>query len=238
MKKAGKIIVIGIMTIAMTAAVFGCKAQKKTSEENTDTVSEQETESEEGTNEDKEEDLNGKSDQDSVKLAVYEEAFHTAFSLTVGESKQLIVSTDYDGTLEYKSGDEAIATVDKEGNVTAVGPGTVRMTITAGEVEKEVNVTVRASEAESENPEDKENDSREEATGRTGNQTSNTGNNQTAGSSEPAAVNESNTTSISISTIIYNGDGTIVDIPYEQTVEISNNNQEDYHLEWQYDIQE
>ena len=228
MKKLEKIMIVGVMTILMAVSIIGCKAKEPTSEENTDTETEQQDEEQQ---EDQKEEQDGEQEESQkknpIQLTVYEEAFHTAFSLTVGESKKLKISTNYDGSLEYKSANEAIATVDSEGNVTATGAGRVALTITAGDVTKDVNVVVEASEADGEQ---EEKDRTDAAANTEKPATPAVEQNPTAEQTEGGTK-----TSISISTVITNAEGESVTVfPFEHDIEIDNSNQEEYHIEWQY----
>lgn len=246
MKKLVKIMMLGGMTLLMAVSIIGCKAKKPASDENTDTETEEqqedqkEEEDREQQEDQKEEDGEQQEDQkeeqeeesqekNTIQLTVYEESFHTAFSLAVGESQKLKISTNYDGSLEYKSADEAIATVDREGNVTATGAGRVVLTITAGDVTRNVNVVVKDSAADGEQEEEKANPT------------------DTAGNTErpvTSAVEQTPTaeqaegstkTTVSVSTVITNAEGeSITVVPFEHDIEIDNSNQEEYHIEWQY----
>ncbi len=225
MKKLEKIMIVGVMTILMAVSIIGCKAKGPTSEENTDTETEQQEDQKEEQDGEQEE----SQEKNPIQLTVYEEAFHTAFSLTVGESKKLKISTNYDGSLEYTSANEAIATVDSEGNVTATGAGRVALTITAGDVTRDVNVVVEASEADGEQEEEKTD--RTDAAANTDKSTT------PAVEQNPTAeqTEGSTKTNISISTVITNAEGeSVTVVPFEHDIEIDNSNQEEYHIEWQY----
>ncbi|MDE7366692.1 MAG: Ig-like domain-containing protein [Lachnospiraceae bacterium] len=226
MKKLEKIMIVGVMMILMAVSIMGCKAGEPDSEENTDTETEQQEDQDDQNGQNGEQE--DAQEKDTIQLTVYEESFHTAFSLTVGESKKLKISTNYDGSLEYKSADEAIATVDSEGNVTAMGAGRVALTITAGDVTRGVNVVVEDSVVDGQQEEEK------------------TDSTDTAGNTEkPAtpAVEQNPTaeqtegstkTNISISTVITNADGeSVTVVPFEHDIEIDSSNQQEYHIEWQ-----
>jgi len=71
----------------------------------------------------------------------------------VGDTAQIVAKYEANGGAEleitYKSANEEIATVDKDGKVTGVAEGTVLITVTAGEDSKNVTVTVaKASEGD------------------------------------------------------------------------------------------
>ena len=225
MKKLEKIMIVGVMTILMAVSIIGCKAKEPATEENTDTETEQQEDQKEEQDGEQEE----SQEKNPIQLTVYEEAFHTAFSLTVGESKKLKISTNYDGSLEYTSANEAIATVDSEGNVTATGAGRVALTITAGDVTRDVNVVVEASEADGEQEEEKTD--RTDAVANTDKSTT------PAVEQNPTAeqTEGSTKTNISISTVITNAEGeSVTVVPFQHDIEIDNSNQEEYHIEWQY----
>lgn len=233
MKKMKKQVMAGIIMLLLAVSVMGCKAKEPVSEENSDTETEEQGEDrEEGQEEGQEQEVQGEEQkEDAVQLSVYEEAFHTAFSLAVGESRKLKVSTDYDGSLEYQSADETIATVDQEGTVTAIGAGTVTLTIAAGDVKKDVNVIVQGETADAGQQEAAEDAEEAGASGNVERPAA------SAGEQEPAAEQTENTTktNISISTVIVNGAGeSITVVPFEQDIEIDSSNQEEYHIEWQY----
>lgn len=234
MKKLEKIMIVGVMTILMAVSIMGCKAGEPASEENTDTETEQQDEEQQ---EDQKEEQDGEQDgeqeesqeKNPIQLTVYEESFHTAFSLTVGESRKLKISTNYDGSLEYKSADEAIATVDSEGNVTAMGAGRVALTITAGDVTRDVNVVVEDSVVDGQQEEEKT-DSTDTAGNTEKPATPAVEQNPTA-----AQTGGSTKTNISISTVIINAEGeSVTVVPFEHDIEIDNSKQEEYHIEWQY----
>lgn len=234
MKKLDKRVMIGVMTVVMAVSLMGCKAKEPDTEESTDTE-QQETEQDEEKDTEQDAEKDTEQEADSVQLAVFEEAFHTAFTLEVGESKQLKVRTNYDGSLEYKSDDETIATVDQEGNVTATGAGRVSLTITAGDVTKDVNVVVKALEADAESGQA---ENQEEETGHPeeNRNTLEAERNTSGQTSIPAGQNSDTTTmNISISTVITNSeDESVTVIPFEQTIEVDNSSKEDYHIQWQY----
>ena len=77
-------------------------------------------------------------------------------ALSAGKSGELNVSvlpasnTD-DLTITYSSGNEAVATVDADGKVTAVAPGTAVITVTAGSFTDTCTVTVESAPVEIEN---------------------------------------------------------------------------------------
>lgn len=230
MKKLEKIMIVGVMTILMAVSIMGCKAGEPASEENTDTETEQQDEEQQ---EDQKEEQDGEQEESQeknpIQLTVYEESFHTAFSLTVGESRKLKISTNYDGSLEYKSADEAIATVDSEGNVTAMGAGRVALTITAGDVTRDVNVVVEDSVVDGQQEEEKT-DSTDTAGNTEKPATPAVEQNPTA-----AQTGGSTKTNISISTVIINAEGeSVTVVPFEHDIEIDNSKQEEYHIEWQY----
>lgn len=246
MKKLDKKVMLGVMTVIMAVSLLGCKAkepatedgpdseQQETEQEDQDEEKDRDQDEEKDTAQDEEKDTEqdaGKDTEeeaDPVQLAVYEEAFRTAFTLEVGESRQLKVRTNYDGSLKYKSDNEAVATVDQEGNVTATGAGRVNLTIAAGGVIREVNVVVKESESDTgsgqvENQEENGNSLAAER-------------NTSGQSGIPTEQNADTTTmNVSISTVITNSeDGSSTVIPFEQTIEIDNSSKEDYHIEWQY----
>lgn len=243
MRKLGKRVIIGAMAVLMAVSMAGCKTKEPASEDNSDTEAEQQEENQEDEQEEnqkeeseesqedeqKEEQGEDQQEEQTIRLAVYEEAFHTAFSLEVGESRKLNVRTNYDGTLEYKSADENIATVDPEGNVTATGAGRVILTIAAGDVTRDVTVLVKGEAASGEQEEEN------------ADRTATAGNEERAASltveQNPTAEQAESTTktNISISTVIINDKGeSVTVVPFEQNIEINNSDQEEYHIEWQY----
>lgn len=66
-----------------------------------------------------------------------------ATELAVGETTTVKATTKPSKTVTFKSSDEAIATVDAKGVVTAVKAGTVKITATAGKLSKDVDLTVK-----------------------------------------------------------------------------------------------
>ena len=73
----------------------------------------------------------------TVKLPVSKVTLNeTSTALVVGSTKQLIATVEPanadDSTVTWKSGDTNVATVDQNGNVTAVGVGSTTITATAG----------------------------------------------------------------------------------------------------------
>ena len=73
----------------------------------------------------------------TVKLPVSKVTLNeTSTALVVGNTKQLIATVEPanadDSTVTWKSGDTNVATVDQNGNVTAVGVGSTTITATAG----------------------------------------------------------------------------------------------------------
>ncbi|MCM1495177.1 MAG: Ig-like domain-containing protein [Bacteroides sp.] len=236
MKKMKKRVIAGIIMLLLAVLVVGCKAKEPDSGENSDTETEEQgEEQEEGQEEEQEEGQEAQGEEPqkeaAVQLSVYEEAFHTAFSLMVGESRKLKVSTDYDGSLEYQSTDETIATVDQEGTVTAIGAGTVTLTIAAGDVKKDVNVIVQGETADAGQQNGTEDAGAAGTAGNTGRPA------VPAEEQNPTAEQTESTTktNISISTVIVNGEGECITVvPFEQDIEIDNSNPEEYHIEWQY----
>lgn len=222
MKRIRKGIIIGVMTAAMAVSIFGCKGKEPAADDTSDTESEEQGQEEQ-------------QEEGEIQLTVYEESFHTAFSLAVGESRELQVNTDYDGTLKYKSGDETIATVDRKGNVTAVGAGIVEMTIIAGKVEKTVNVIVTEAESEEAREEDNTGDGTEEVAGNSGSAANHTANPPAAAENEPAYVEEEPaTTTIHISTVILDENNENATEVYEQTVVVPADAEGNYYFQWQY----
>ncbi len=71
----------------------------------------------------------------------------TELTLDVGEIHKLIASVEPDGaaSVTWSSSDVSVATVDGNGVVTAVAPGTATITATAGGVSAECTVTVRTA---------------------------------------------------------------------------------------------
>ena len=75
----------------------------------------------------------------------------TALELTAGKTETITATlepTDATDSVTWSSGDKAIATVDKNGKITAVAEGTVTITAKAGTIEKTCTVTVTAAPAD------------------------------------------------------------------------------------------
>lgn len=79
----------------------------------------------------------------------------TTLSLYVGDVRSLEATTNSTATITYASSDPSIASVDSEGNVTAVAAGETTITLTVAEVpgeftaaEKEVTITVSPKSGE------------------------------------------------------------------------------------------
>ena len=70
-------------------------------------------------------------------------------TLTEGGTSKITVTIEpadaTDKTVTFTSSDESVATVDADGNITAVGPGTATITVTAGGKTATVTVTVTAA---------------------------------------------------------------------------------------------
>lgn len=85
----------------------------------------------------------------TVKLPVSKVTLNeTSTALVVGSTKQLIATVEPanadDSTVTWKSGDTNVATVDQNGNVTAVGVGSTTITATAGGKNATCKITVTA----------------------------------------------------------------------------------------------
>ncbi|MCM1494721.1 MAG: Ig-like domain-containing protein [Bacteroides sp.] len=212
MRKTGRKVITGMMFAVMILSVTGCKADEIVL-----------TDAEVATEEQKEQ-------EPEIHLAIGQESLNVAFTLEIGESRKLDIDTDYDGDLEYLSGDEAIVTVNQEGMVTAVSNGLVKMTVTAGDVERHINVVVKepvdvAAEEEPESTQEPE------EANVAANEASNTvSSNQTVRATESktsANGNGSNATAASVS----NGTSSNT-TPTEAST--STFNPEDYYLDWYY----
>ena len=86
----------------------------------------------------------------TVKLPVSKVTLNeTSTALVVGSTKQLIATVEPanadDSTVTWKSGDTNVATVDQNGNVTAVGVGSTTITATAGGKSATCTVIVTAN---------------------------------------------------------------------------------------------
>lgn len=83
----------------------------------------------------------GEADDGSVKLTLSV----GNFSLTVGNSRKITATTkNTNKSVTWSSSNTKVATVDKNGNVTAVGVGTAKITATVDGVTKTITVTVTA----------------------------------------------------------------------------------------------
>lgn len=75
----------------------------------------------------------------------------TAVELTAGKTETITATlepADATDSVTWSSGDKTIATVDKNGKITAVAEGTVKITAKAGTIEKTCTVTVTAAPAD------------------------------------------------------------------------------------------
>lgn len=75
----------------------------------------------------------------------------TALELTAGKTETITATlepADATDSVTWSSGDKAIATVDKNGKITAVAEGTVTITAKVGTIEKTCTVTVTAAPAD------------------------------------------------------------------------------------------
>ena len=131
MRKMGKQVLTGIMITMLAAGITGCDREKLTPP---DTEVQLEAVAAGAV----------KAEDPEIQVSVKEESFNTTFMLEIGESRKLDIETNYRGSLAYKSADEAIASVDADGNVTANRNGTVRLSVTAGDKVDTVNVVVKA----------------------------------------------------------------------------------------------
>lgn len=212
MKKMGRKMITGMILMAMMLSVTGCKADEPVL-----------TDAEVTTEEQKEE-------EPEIHLTIGQESLNVAFTLEIGESRKLDVDTDYDGALEYLSEDEAIVIVDQEGMVTAVSNVLVKMTVTAGDVERHINVVVKepvnlAAEEEPESTQESE-----EANVAANETSSTVRSNQATGTTESkTSANDSgsNTASTPASS------GTSNNTPSTEAP-VSTFNPEDYYLDWYY----
>ena len=131
MRKMGKQVLTGIMITMLAVGITGCDREKLTPP---DTEVQLEAVAAGAV----------KAEDPEIQVSVKEESFNTAFMLEIGESRKLDIETNYRGSLAYKSADEAIASVDADGNVTANRNGTVMLLVTAGDKVDTVNVVVKA----------------------------------------------------------------------------------------------
>ena len=80
-----------------------------------------------------------------------------ALDLTVGDQQKITATvapgTATDKSVEYSSSDKAVATVDGEGNITAVAKGGADITVTTTDGNKTAKCTVTITEKEVEEPE-------------------------------------------------------------------------------------
>lgn len=118
-------------------------------------------------------------DTPDVQITITEEVFHVAFYLEKGESRQLEVTTDYEGEILYSSSNQTVATIDEQGTVQAIEYGETTITVTCGTKIRTTKVLVKEQEATEETE-----DESTEATENTDSASS--GGNSNDNSSQPA----------------------------------------------------
>lgn len=213
MKRMGRKWITGTILMTMMFMAAGCKADEPVLTDAEVSTEEQNAE-----------------EEPEIHLTIGQESLNVAFTLDIGESRKLDVETDYDGELEYLSEDEAIVIVDQDGMVTAVSNGLVKMTVTAGDVERHVNVVVKepASQAVEE---ETENTQEQEGTGNAQNVATGTSrSDQATGTTEnkgSANGSTSNTTAAS-------APGETAGNTASTEAPASTFNPEDYYLDWYY----
>lgn len=215
--KMGKKLIPGILITIMAVTMSGCNTKAPDTTEDvkvsTEAAKEEVTE--------------------PVTLTIEQESFNTAFTLEVGESKALDIETTYEGDLEFVSDNEAIATIDEEGKVTAVKNGLVTMTVRAGEIEKHINVVVKAPVV-AEEPEEttEETEDTVAAVVDTNTQSGNSGTTSGSTSNSTTTSGNGNTTNDAPAST---PESTTPSTPAEPATEASPGyNPEDYYLDWYY----
>lgn len=216
--KMGKKLIPGILITIMAVTMSGCntKAPDTTEEVKVSTEAAKEEVAE------------------PVTLTIEQESFNTAFTLEIGESKKLDVETTYEGDLEFSSDNEAIATIDEEGKVTAVKNGIVTMTVRAGDIEKHINVVVKAPVV-AEEPEEttEETEDTVAAAGDTNTQSGNSG--TTSGGSTSNSTTTSGNGNTTNDALASTPESITPSAPAEPATEASPGyNPEDYYLDWYY----
>lgn len=205
MRRMRKKIITGILITTMAFMTVGCGRQTEPADTTEDITAKVSTEA------DKE------VIAEPVTISIEQESFNVAFYLEAGESKSLVVDTDYEGKLEYRSSNDSVATIDENGKVTAIKNGTATMTVIAGESKRTVNVIVRTLVAEEEMEEETDSTEQPKNVSNESETTANT----TANTTEKANQSDSTTANA--------GEG-------DTTTEESNPgyNPEDYYLDWYY----
>lgn len=201
MRRMRKKIITGILITTMVFMTVGCGSQTEPADTTEDITAKVSTE------------VDKEVIAEPVTISIEQESFNVAFYLEAGESKSLVVDTDYEGKLEYRSSNDSVATIDENGKVTAIKNGTATMTVIAGESKRTVNVIVRTLVAEEEMEE--ETDSTE--------QPKNVSNESETTANTTEKANQSDSTTANA------GEG-------DTTTEESNPgyNPEDYYLDWYY----
>lgn len=224
--RMGKKIITGILITTMAFMTVGCGSQTEP-ETTEDIVAKVSTEADKEVM------------SEPATLNIEQERFNVAFYLEAGESKSLAVDTDYEGKLEYKSSDDSVATIDENGNVTAVKNGTATMTVTAGESKRTVNVIVRTLVAEEEPEEEPDSTEQTQTVSNEANTTVNTtgkgsqstGNSTTANAGAGTSTGNNTTSGNNAASGTVTGSGNTTSA--ETTTEAAFN-PEDYYLDWYY----
>lgn len=211
--------VTGMIVITMALLMTGCKSDETIQADAVKEVTEEQKASEE----------------EPVILSIEADSEDGKFMLDIGGSRKLSVNTNYEGSLEYASTNEAVATIDADGTVTAVKNGSVTMVVTAGDVERRINVIVKAPVA-ADDTEEPEEESTEQAVNpdSDSNPSGTVGTAQTSGTTgNNVASNTTGSDTVANTTPSGTG-GTAPAAPSEPATEAPAFNPADYYLDWYY----
>lgn len=211
--------VTGMIVITMALSMTGCKSDETIQADSVEEVTEEQKASEE----------------EPVILSIEADSEDGKFMLDIGGSRKLSVNTNYEGSLEYASTNEAVATIDADGTVTAVKNGSVTMVVTAGNVERRINVIVKAPVAV-EDTEEPEEASTEQAVNpdSDSNPSGTVGTAYTSGTTGNDIASNTTGSDTATNTTPSGTGGTAPAAPSEPAPEAPAFNPADYYLDWYY----
>ncbi|MBQ8148770.1 MAG: Ig-like domain-containing protein [Lachnospiraceae bacterium] len=181
-------------------------------------------------------------------IRIEEESFGVAMTLEIGEDGKLNIESDK--AVTFESLNEDIVTIDKDGTVTAIGSGKVKVVVTDGEIRKSTFIVVKAepyvasteetSEDTEETTEVAENTNTGSNTGSTasnsGSNTGSTGSGSNSGnSSNTGSGNNSGNTNTNPSTPSEPATESTPNTPSEPATEASTETEKTYYYrDWDY----